>query len=57
MPSEINLAEFFLDLINTDLVKEGNDVVTRIKDITKKWLGSIEVITVYKKIDNIITNA
>ena len=37
MPSETNPAEFYLDLINTDLVKEGNDVYTRVKNITKKW--------------------
>jgi hypothetical protein len=32
MHSAVNPAEFFLDLINTELVKEGEDVVARTKD-------------------------
>jgi len=58
MPSETNPAEFYLDLINTDLVKEGDDVFSRVQDITKKWLedalalrlqGEIEKSTVAAK--------
>lgn len=37
MPEEINPAEFYLDLINTDLAKEGDAVWDRIKCITSEW--------------------
>jgi ABC-2 type transporter len=37
MPAEINPAEFYLDLINTDLAKEGDEVWDRIKHITGRW--------------------
>lgn len=37
MPVETNPAEFYLDLINTDLVKEGEDIFARVADITTKW--------------------
>lgn len=37
MPPETNPAEFYLDLINTDLAKEGDNVYARVQDITQKW--------------------
>ncbi|KIW94214.1 uncharacterized protein Z519_05530 [Cladophialophora bantiana CBS 173.52] len=37
MPFETNPAEFYLDLINADLAKEGDDVFDRIKHITESW--------------------
>lgn len=40
MPMEINPAEFFLDLINTDLGKEGSGIHTRIQAITDAWSDS-----------------
>jgi hypothetical protein len=40
MPPETNPAEFYLDLINTDLNKPDNEVVARVQDITTKWSGS-----------------
>jgi hypothetical protein len=41
MPSQTNAAEFYLDLINTDLDKNG-EVVHRTEDITRHWLESSE---------------
>ncbi|KAK6539934.1 hypothetical protein TWF694_008769 [Orbilia ellipsospora] len=40
MPSEINPAEFYLDLINTDLAKEGDMVFQRTQRIIDEWRGS-----------------
>jgi len=40
MPNETNPAEFYLDLINTDLVREGDDVFSRVQDITRRWTKS-----------------
>ncbi|KAL3712033.1 hypothetical protein TMatcc_000728 [Talaromyces marneffei ATCC 18224] len=57
MPSAVNPAEFFLDLINTDLVKEGDDVVARTKDITQKWLVSKEAASINQEIEDIIAKA
>jgi ABC-type multidrug transport system ATPase subunit len=45
MPRETNAAEFYLDLINTDLDKDG-EVHERTADITHKWTNSEEQITV-----------
>ncbi|OCK75191.1 putative ATP-binding cassette transporter [Lepidopterella palustris CBS 459.81] len=37
MPPETNPAEFYLDLINTDLAKAGDEVFERIGQITQAW--------------------
>ncbi|XWW94595.1 hypothetical protein V2A60_002540 [Cordyceps javanica] len=39
IPPETNAAEFYLDLINTDLDKDG-EIRTRTEKICKKWAGS-----------------
>lgn len=41
MPRETNAAEFYLDLINTDLDRDG-EVVERVADLTYKWCHSQE---------------
>lgn len=41
MPRETNAAEFYLDLINTDLDRDG-EVRERTADITQKWCSSGE---------------
>ncbi|KAJ9419245.1 P-loop containing nucleoside triphosphate hydrolase protein [Fusarium oxysporum] len=41
MPRETNAAEFYLDLINTDLDKNG-EVRRRTEDITQKWAVSTQ---------------
>ncbi|KAK0388905.1 hypothetical protein NLU13_2482 [Sarocladium strictum] len=41
MPPETNAAEFYLDLINTDLDRDG-EVCERTADITQKWCDSDE---------------
>jgi ABC-type multidrug transport system permease subunit len=40
MPAETNPAEFYLDLINTDLSREGSDIFARVEQITKSWAKS-----------------
>ena len=57
MPSETNPAEFYLDLINTDLVKEGNDVYIRVKDITKKWSEGSHALRLQEEIEKSIVTA
>lgn len=42
MPGEINPAEFYLDLINTDLAKEGDETYQRLDKIVKAWEDSSE---------------
>lgn len=42
MPMEINPAEYLLDLINTEIVREGDDVSARIKHIHEAWDKSAE---------------
>ncbi|KAH8176696.1 ABC transporter domain-containing protein [Sarocladium implicatum] len=41
MPRETNAAEFYLDLINTDLDRDG-EVIERVADLTYKWCHSQE---------------
>ncbi|KAF7189210.1 ABC transporter G family member 15 [Pseudocercospora fuligena] len=42
MPAETNPAEFYLDLINTDLAKEGDSIFQRINRITSAWTNHPE---------------
>lgn len=42
MPLEINPAEYLLDLINTEIVREGDDVKARIERIHEAWDNSQE---------------
>ena len=57
MPPEVNPAEFYLDLINRDLAREGDDVVVRVNDITAKWLASAESAAIQREIDNIVVRS
>lgn len=40
MPLEINPAEYLLDLINTDFVREGDDSKAQMAHIHSAWTGS-----------------
>ena len=40
MPFEINPAEYLLDLINTDFIREGDDSKTRVARIHEAWADS-----------------
>ncbi|GAD98658.1 ATP-binding cassette transporter, putative [Paecilomyces variotii No. 5] len=55
MPQKVNPAEFYLDLINMDLAKEGDDVATRVKHITHSWASSIEASNIKEEINMIIS--
>ncbi|KAK3646592.1 hypothetical protein LTR56_000496 [Elasticomyces elasticus] len=45
MPMETNPAEFLLDIINTDLAREGNDMVARVNHLTEAWNESSAAIS------------
>ncbi|KAF2459939.1 putative ATP-binding cassette transporter [Lineolata rhizophorae] len=57
MPAEVNPAEYFLDLINIDLVREGDDVRARMDHITREWAASNESVLVKNEIDRTIEAA
>lgn len=57
MPPEVNPAEFYLDLINRDLAREGDDVVVRVNDITAKWRASAESAAIQREIDDIVVRS
>lgn len=42
MPDHINPAEYYLDLINTDLAKEGDETYLRLDRIVQAWKDSAE---------------
>ncbi|KAK5425418.1 hypothetical protein LTR34_011123 [Exophiala xenobiotica] len=42
MPTEINPAEFYLDLINTDIATEGDETYQRLERIVGAWGQSVE---------------
>jgi hypothetical protein len=53
MPTETNPAEFFLDLVNTDLAKDKDDpVYTRVNKITGEWQSSEYNHALATEIDN-----
>jgi ABC-type multidrug transport system ATPase subunit/ABC-type multidrug transport system permease subunit len=57
MPTEINPAEFYLDLINTDLAKEGDEIFRRTRLITDAWKESAHAIRLVEEIDSNIASA
>jgi hypothetical protein len=57
MPGEVNPAEFYLDLINIDLVKPGDDAVARMSLISEFWSSSPEATAVKSEIDSMIRAA
>ncbi|OCK78636.1 putative ATP-binding cassette transporter [Lepidopterella palustris CBS 459.81] len=57
MPLEINPAEFLLDLINTEIVREGDDVKARIEHIHDAWDQSDEAKAIKGDIEDAIIHA
>jgi ABC-type multidrug transport system permease subunit len=56
MPPEVNPAEFYLDLINTDLVRDGDDTAGRIQNITEAWTASEESAAVKQEISFVMSS-
>lgn len=56
MPDEINPAEFYLDLINIDLDKDG-DVRRRVEHITREWESSNEAAALNDEIQSAVDSA
>ncbi|EPS45883.1 hypothetical protein H072_154 [Dactylellina haptotyla CBS 200.50] len=54
MPSETNPAEFFLDLINTDLAKEGDRVYQRTQRIIEAWGASRQALQLADEVESSI---
>lgn len=57
MPVEINPAEYLLDLINTDFVREGDDSKARMEHIHEAWANSTEARTIKADIESAISAA
>jgi ABC-type multidrug transport system permease subunit len=57
MPLEINPAEYLLDLINTEIVREGDDVYARIEHIHKAWDESLEAQAIKNDIETAVAHA
>ncbi len=57
MPLEINPAEYLLDLINTEIVREGDDVNARIEHIHKAWDISPESYAIKNDIEIAVAQA
>ncbi|KAJ9389605.1 hypothetical protein DTO063F5_2098 [Paecilomyces variotii] len=54
MPQKVNPAEFYLDLINMDIAKEGDDAENRVKHIASSWASSVEATRLKEEIDMVI---
>ncbi|PVH81201.1 putative ATP-binding cassette transporter [Cadophora sp. DSE1049] len=54
MPLETNPAEYLLDLINTEIVRTGDDVLARIKHIHEAWENSSEAAAIKNDIETVI---
>lgn len=52
MPVEINPAEFYLDLINTDLAVEGDETYKRTEEIHKAWVTGNSKQLLTEKVEN-----
>lgn len=57
MPSEVNPAEFYLDLINVDLAKPGDDTLERVARLTQAWAESEETNLVKAEIQRAVTSS
>lgn len=57
MPLEINPAEYLLDLINTEILREGDDVNARIEHIHEAWDKSPEAQVIKNDIETAISIA
>lgn len=57
MPMEINPAEYLLDLINTDLVRVGDDSKARMASIHDQWGHARESRLIKSNIENVISDA
>ena len=57
MPMEINPAEYLLDLITTDFVREGDDSKARMTQIHEAWIASKESQLVKSEIEISISEA
>jgi ABC-type multidrug transport system permease subunit len=57
MPLEINPAEYLLDLINTEIVREGDDVNARIEQIHQAWDRSPEASAIQNDLETAIAHS
>ncbi|PMD46828.1 putative ATP-binding cassette transporter [Hyaloscypha variabilis F] len=57
MPLEINPAEYLLDLINTEIVREGDDVNARIEHIHDAWENSPEARDIKSDLETAIAHS
>ena len=57
MPIETNPAEYLLDLINTDVVREGDNLNSRIGHIHEAWVSSTEARTIKADIETAVAQA
>ena len=57
MPVEINPAEYLLDLVNTDFVREGDDSKARMEHIHEAWAKSEEAHAIKSKIETTMSEA
>lgn len=57
MPLEINPAEYLLDLINTDFVREGDDSTLRMEHIHTSWASSRQSLEIKSEIDREVSQA
>jgi hypothetical protein len=57
MPLETNPAEYLLDLINTEIVWEGDDVNARIEHIHEAWDESLEARAIKNDLETAIAHS
>ncbi|OBT84674.1 hypothetical protein VE02_07846 [Pseudogymnoascus sp. 03VT05] len=57
MPLEINPAEFLLDLINTDFIREGDDSKARMAHIHEAWTSSNNARAIKSDLETALTEA
>lgn len=57
MPLEINPAEYLLDLVNTDFVREGDDSKARMEHIHEAWVHSNDSRAIKAKIETSMSGA
>ncbi|TVY42239.1 ABC transporter G family member [Lachnellula occidentalis] len=57
MPTEINPAEYLLDLINTDFVREGDDSKARMAHIHEAWTSSSNACAIEADLETALAEA